>query len=159
MLAIPGRQLGHIQLVQLSPTAPPGTTKTGSPSDPHPAFRSPIINAHTHSLSALACSSDGKYLVSSSERGSIFRVWNVSTGSLERELRRGVDKAVIWGVDLIYRPPNVEKKLGRELWMVCWSDKGTIHVWGDLLGENRPTQAQTEAAKRNQRWVFKRCFR
>jgi WD40 repeat protein len=155
LLAIPGRQPGHIQLVQLSPTSVTGTansnTASASDSHPHAAFRSPIINAHSHTLSSLACSSDGKYLVSSSERGSIFRVWNVATGSLERELRRGVDKAVIWGVDLVYRPANAEKKLGRELWMVCWSDKGTVHVWGDVLGENKPTAAQTEAAKKNQR--------
>ena len=151
LLAIPGRQPGHVQLVQLTSVIEPGTTSTDSPSDPHPAFRSPIINAHSHPLSSLACSSDGKYLVSSSERGSIFRVWNVATGSLEKELRRGVDKAIIWGVDLVYRPANDDMKFGKELWMVCWSDKGTVHVWGDVLGRNKPTAAQTEAARRNQR--------
>jgi len=166
LLAIPGRQHGHIQLAQLSPciaeARPDGDpdtsiTSSSTESDLHPSFRSPIINAHSHNLSALACSTDGKYLVSSSERGSIFRIWNVATGSIERELRRGVDKAVIWGIDLIFRPASEEmdtdqqlgRKMGKELWMVCWSDKGTVHVWGDVLGENKPSLAQTEAAKKN----------
>lgn len=162
LLAIPGRTLGHIQLIQLSPClsigedASPGPTSTETLTI-HSAFRTPIIPAHTHQLSSLACTTDGKYVISSSDRGSIFRIWNVATGGLERELRRGVDKAIIWGVDLVYRPdmPGGEDRGGqvvtasgkRELWMVCWSDKGTIHIWGDVLGETRSKSSDSHKRK------------
>lgn len=168
LLAIPGRQQGHINLIPLPPLIfPPSPNSNPSSNNPsHPNFRTPIINAHSHSLSSLACTSDGKYLVSSSTRGSIFRVWNVAEGGLEKELRRGVGEAVIWGVDLVYRPlsdlgveieplPETvkghgkDKGRGKELWMVCWSDKGTVHVWGDVLNVNKRAKKLEEMERKN----------
>lgn len=61
------------------------------------------------------------------------RVWNVKSGSMERELRRGMDRADIWGAGLVW---EVEEG-GKELMLVAWSDKGTIHVWRDVLGTKR----------------------
>lgn len=47
------------------------------------------------------------------------RVWDAWSGALIKELRRGVDKAEIYGV--AFRPDESE---------VCvWSDKGTVHVF------------------------------
>ncbi|KAJ9123157.1 hypothetical protein QFC22_001350 [Naganishia vaughanmartiniae] len=135
VLAIPGRQIGHVQLVQLSPCQEsplqPETQHTPLP----PNFRTPIIVAHTHALSALSCTSDGKYLITASERGTLLRVWNTRTGSMERELRRGLDRADIWGATTTYEPATAG---GQELILACWSDKGTIHVWRDVLGVKHP---------------------
>lgn len=102
-------------------------------------FRSPILLAHTHRLSALACSATGTHLVTASERGTLLRVWDTARGALESELRRGVDPAEIWGVlfeDSVFDIPlsdpdrrreHAKRKGGR---VVGWSDKGTVHVWG-----------------------------
>lgn len=132
-MAIPGRQQGHIQLIQLHPChARPLKPQTLPPLPPK--FRNPIIVAHAHALSSLSCTSDGKYLVTASERGTLLRVWNVKTGSMERELRRGLDRADIWGAAMVFEPLSDGGKAARELMLACWSDKGTIHVWRDVLG-------------------------
>ena len=181
ILAIPGRQTGHVQLIQLtpcratsSPDSPDSTQEAVQP-DRRQVIHTPIISAHQHPLSCLASTTDGRYIVSSSERGSIFRVWDVRTGGLQVELRRGVGDAVIWGVDLVWRDlrsttqsadddnddredrPSVNE-MGRpaqgsqvELWMVCWSDRGTIHVWGDVLQQNKALRTASKQAQNKNR--------
>lgn len=143
LLALPGRQAGHVQLVNLPPvpalpsqSAPSRTSLSAQPP------RSPIILAHTHSLSSLACSATGSYIITTSERGTLLRVWDTARGRLERELRRGMDPAGMWGVrfeEAVFAPKaaadqderrreELRRKGGR---VVGWSDKGTVHVWGD----------------------------
>jgi hypothetical protein len=90
----------------------------------------------------LSCTSNGRYLVTASERGTLLRVWNVKTGSMERELRRGLDRADIWGTAMVFE--TIPGGGGRELMLACWSDKGTIHVWRDVLG----VKVDPEAEKR-----------
>ena len=132
LLAMPGRQAGHVQLVFLPP-CPPVPSQASSSSQ---AFRSPIILAHSHALSTLSCTASGSHIITASERGTLLRVWDTSRGRLERELRRGVDRADIWGVkpeDGVFRDPGgthyeQRRKGGR---VVGWSDKGTVHVWVD----------------------------
>ena len=135
LLAMPGRQAGHVQLVHLPPCPPMPTRTSASAQQP---FRSPIILAHTHGLSTLSCTATGSHLITTSERGTLLRVWDTSRGRLERELRRGVDRAEMWGV----KPEDAvlldngngttlderRRKGGR---VVGWSDKGTVHVWVD----------------------------
>ena len=123
LLALPGRQPGHVQLIHL-----PRGVESATPN----TFRSPILLVHTHPLSSLACSATGSHLLTASERGTLLRVWDTSRGVLESELRRGVDRAEIWGVlfeDSIFpvdRRDGMRRKGGR---VVGWSDKGTVHVW------------------------------
>lgn len=151
LLAIPGRQTGHVQLIHLpacrppNSTAPSRTTRSASQ-----AFRSPIILAHEHELSSLACTATGSHIITTSERGTLLRVWSTSQGRLERELRRGVDRAEMWGAqfeDAVSgkmgqkgamteerRRDELRSKGGR---VVGWSDKGTVHVWGNADDESR----------------------
>jgi WD40 repeat protein len=131
LLAMPGRQAGHVQLVSLPPCLPLATTS----SIPQPQFRSPIILAHNHPLSTLACTANGSHVLTTSERGTLLRVWDTSRGRLERELRRGVDRADMWGVK--FEDEVIEGDKARKGGMVVgWSDKGTIHVWeGEKAGE------------------------
>lgn len=144
LLALPGRQPGHVQLVNLPPcpgpsssAAPPTNSRTGSTS-----FRSPILLAHTHPLSTLSCSADGAYLLTTSERGTLLRVWDTARGRLERELRRGVDRAEMWGAAFAGGPalnagqgaqspplPSKDEGAGLGGRVMGWSDKGTIHIW------------------------------
>ena len=133
LLAMPGRQAGHVQLVSLPPCTPMASTSTGSQ---QPQFRSPIILAHNHPLSTLACTANGSHVLTTSERGTLLRVWDTSRGRLERELRRGVDRADMWGVK--FEDEVMEGDKARKGGMVVgWSDKGTIHVWeGEKAGES-----------------------
>jgi len=125
LLAIAGRQLGHVQLIHLPPCAPPAPTgpppfslprKPSQPPTKHPVS---IIAAHTTALTTLSVPSSGRLLATTSSRGTLVRVWDSLTGKLVREFRRGTDKADIYGV--AFRPDERE--------LCVWSDKGTVHVF------------------------------
>ncbi|OCF35165.1 hypothetical protein I316_03207 [Kwoniella heveanensis BCC8398] len=142
LLALPGRQPGHVQLISLSrcpsPSAASSTSQPSSTSAPSTSFRSPIILAHTHPLSTLSASPSGSHLMTTSERGTLLRVWDTARGRLERELRRGVDRAEIWGAKFDAPSSTDEASHGNtgvigggKGRVVGWSDKGTVHVWGD----------------------------
>lgn len=129
LLAIPGRQKGHVQLIHLPPcpgpplpSPPPSrpathrSTRSFSTPSKHPVS---IIVAHTTSLTTLSVPPSGRLVATTSSRGTLIRIWDTITGKLVRELRRGTDKAEIYGV--AFRKDEAE---------VCvWSDKGTIHVF------------------------------
>ncbi|KAK0468336.1 WD40-repeat-containing domain protein [Desarmillaria tabescens] len=128
LLAIPGRQMGHVQLVHLPPCVPP--KPKGPPSDvpqkpPPPPTKHPvsIIAAHTSALTTLTLPPSGRLLATTSSRGTLVRIWDSHTGKLVRELRRGTDKADIFGV--AFRPDEEE--------LCVWSDKGTVHVFTLVL--------------------------
>ncbi|WWC65917.1 uncharacterized protein I303_108539 [Kwoniella dejecticola CBS 10117] len=126
LLALPGRQAGHVQLISLPPCPP--VSSSSNPGDT--AFRSPIILAHTHPLSTLSTTANGSHILTTSERGTLIRVWDTTRGRLERELRRGVDKAEMWGCDFESGGGGGGGGGGKSR-VVGWSDKGTIHVWKD----------------------------
>ncbi|KAJ7499035.1 WD40-repeat-containing domain protein [Mycena latifolia] len=125
LLAIPGRQMGHVQLIHLPPCVPP--TPIGPPSSsppqkpPPPPTKHPvsIIAAHTTALTTLSVPPSGRLLATTSSRGTLVRTWDAVTGKLVREFRRGTDKAEIFGV--AFRPDERE--------LCVWSDKGTVHVF------------------------------
>ena len=129
LLAIPGRQPGHVHLLHLHPcpsalapsSSPPTSPPTPSPSTSTavPPPKSTIIITHETALSSLSCPPSGIVFSTSSERGTLIRIWDGRSGALVRELRRGSDKAVIWGVGW--------RRDGRRLGV--WSDKGTVHVF------------------------------
>ena len=137
LLAIPGKQSGHVQLVRLPPCPPPPSP----PIDPSDAssHRSPpvqatgpspldktnsripgsFIAAHSSPITTLSVAASGRLLSTTSEQGTLIRIWDAFTGKLVRELRRGVDKARFYGV--AFRGDETE---------VCvWSDKGTVHIF------------------------------
>ncbi|KAG5651247.1 hypothetical protein H0H81_009319 [Sphagnurus paluster] len=125
LLAIAGRQSGHVQLVHLPPCVPPvpkapplslPPRKPPQPSSKHPIS---IIAAHTTALTTLSVPTSGRLLATTSSRGTLVRVWDTLSGKLIREFRRGTDKADIYGV--AFRPDERE--------LCVWSDKGTVHVF------------------------------
>lgn len=125
LLAIAGRQIGHVQLIHLPPC--PGPGPVGQPfsfplqkSHKSPTTQSTsIIAAHTSALNSISLPPSGRLLATTSSRGTLVRIWDSVTGKLIRELRRGTDKAEIYGV--AFRPDERE--------LCVWSDKGTIHVF------------------------------
>ncbi|EJF61323.1 WD40-repeat-containing domain protein [Dichomitus squalens] len=139
LLAIPGRQMGHLQLVHLPPCPPPqpiGPPPSAPPSRPPPNPAKPpptIIIAHESALSTLSVPPSGRLLATTSSRGTLIRIWDTTTGKLVRELRRGSDKAEIYGV--AFRPDERE---------VCvWSDKGTVHVFALTVGSGASNRQST----------------
>jgi len=129
VLATPGRQVGHVQLIHLPPCPPPPLSVTSSPdhrpsilaSPPQPSRKqsAAIIIAHESSLTTLTVAASGSLIATTSNKGTLVRVWDAYSGGLIKELRRGTDPAEIYGV--AFRPDEQE---------VCvWSDKGTIHVF------------------------------
>ncbi|KAL5530414.1 HSV2 [Sanghuangporus sanghuang] len=129
LLAIAGRQTGHVQLIHLPPCRPPAPTPNAPSSPPRPPPRpvkhpASIIAAHTTALTTLTVLPSGRLLATTSSRGTLVRVWDAQTGRLVRELRRGSDKAEIFGV--AFRPDEQD--------LCCWSDKGTVHVFSLATG-------------------------
>jgi hypothetical protein len=125
LLIIPGRQMGHVQLIHLPPCIPPtpiGPPPSSPPRKPPPPLTKhpvSIIAAHTTALTTLSLPPSGRLLATTSSRGTLIRIWDSLTGKLVREFRRGTDKAEIYGV--AFRPDEKE---------ICvWSDKGTVHVF------------------------------
>ncbi|KAG6885205.1 hypothetical protein C0993_004887 [Termitomyces sp. T159_Od127] len=123
LLTIAGRQLGHVQLVHLPPCAPPvpiGPPLTPPRKPPPPPTKHPvsIIAAHETALTTLSVPASGRLLATTSSRGTLVRIWDSQSGKLVRELRRGTDKADIYGV--AFRPDEQE--------LCVWSDKGTTVI-------------------------------
>ncbi|KAF9482514.1 hypothetical protein BDN70DRAFT_991142 [Pholiota conissans] len=125
LLAIAGRQVGHVQLVRLPPCPvpvsrnPPPSSPPRKPPPPPSKHPVSIIAAHTTALTTISIPMSGRLVATTSIQGTLVRVWDTITGKLVREFRRGTDKADIYGV--AFRPDEQE---------VCvWSDKGTVHVF------------------------------
>lgn len=78
-----------------------------------------MIAAHTSDLTTLTVPPSGRLLATTSSRGTLIRIWDTHTGKLIRELRRGTNKADIYGI--AFRPDETE--------ICAWSNNGTVHVF------------------------------
>ncbi|THV08671.1 hypothetical protein K435DRAFT_740954 [Dendrothele bispora CBS 962.96] len=132
LLVIPGRQMGHVQLVHLPPCREPipkGPPSSSPPKRPPPRpSKHPVsvIVAHDSALTTLSVPPSGRLLATTSSKGTLVRIWDAHSGNKVREFRRGTDKADIFGV--AFRPDESE---------VCvWSDKGTVHVFNLMSSSN-----------------------
>ncbi|KAL7009486.1 Phosphatidylinositol 3,5-bisphosphate-binding protein [Cystobasidiomycetes sp. EMM_F5] len=120
----------------LSHQAPFSTDRTSSkgkgPQVP-PYSTIHIFLAHASALRTLTLSSTGNLLVTSSNKGTLLRIFDTRSKHLVRELRRGSDQADIWSV-AVADPDRGHK-------VAAVSDKGTVHVWsvGDLTSTAVPS--------------------
>jgi WD40 repeat protein len=103
VLACPARQPGHVQVIHMNGDA----------------FQSSIVAAHTTTLSCLALSADGTLLATTSEKGTLIRVYDTASGRPLNELRRGMDRAVIYSIAFNHASTQ----------LCVASDKGTIHIF------------------------------
>ncbi|EPQ59318.1 hypothetical protein GLOTRDRAFT_70634 [Gloeophyllum trabeum ATCC 11539] len=138
LLAIPGRQTGHVQLIHLPPCPPPANAAPSQAKPPPRPTKHPvsIVAAHTGSLSTLSVPPSGRLLATTSSKGTLVRVWDSHTGKLVREFRRGTDKAEIYGV--AFRPDEKE--------LCVWSDKGTVHVFTITANSGQANRQSTFSA-------------
>jgi len=75
--------------------------------------------AHESALSTITMTSDGKMCATTSDKGTLIRIFESASGKLVQELRRGSDKAEIQSV--CFDPTGT--------WIACSSDKETIHIF------------------------------
>ena len=127
LLVLPAQATGQVQLVPL----PNGSKR--------------VIRAHNTALRQFDISQDGKLLATSSEQGTLIRVFDTKSTDQVAEFRRGVEKAIVYS--LCFSPGN--------RWLASTSDKGTLHVF-DLqasgpsgeTGASSPV-AQSQAASKS----------
>lgn len=99
-----------------------------------------LINAHDSRIACLTMTMDGLLVATASTKGTLVRIFNAMDGTRLQEVRRGVDRADIYGIAL---SPNVQ-------WLAVSSDKGTVHIFSlrvRVVGEDPSSvQSMTSAA-------------
>ncbi|EME85223.1 uncharacterized protein MYCFIDRAFT_196045 [Pseudocercospora fijiensis CIRAD86] len=120
-LLLPAQSIGQAQLINLKA----GTSSTKR-----------VLRAHNSSLRCIALSQDNSFLATTSEQGTLIRVFSTTTLDQVAEFRRGMDHAVINAVD--FSPGN--------RFVASTSDKGTLHIF-DL----RPSNTTHTAASAKER--------
>lgn len=84
-----------------------------------------LIQVSNSDIGCLALNFDGTLLATASEKGTLIRVYNSTFQTKLHELRRGLDKATI--ISLCFSKTSE--------WLICSSDKSTIHLFS-LTGNN-----------------------
>lgn len=115
ILAFPGRAVGQIQLVDVSPEGQERNSIS-------------IIKAHKSRIRCITLNCTGTLVASASETGTIIRVHSTHTTALIYEFRRGINRAVITSMKF---SPNETK-------LAVLSDKNTLHIY-NLVPNNPKT--------------------
>ena len=84
------------------------------------------IKCHENKIQLFNIDKSGQYLVTSSTKGTIIRIYNLQTFDIVKELRRGSDYTTI--VDLNFSPDLK--------YLLCSSIKGTIHIYNMSFNNN-----------------------
>eukprot|EP00619_Florenciella_sp_RCC1007_P009239 CAMPEP_0205908176 /NCGR_PEP_ID=MMETSP1325-20131115/3034_1 /ASSEMBLY_ACC=CAM_ASM_000708 /TAXON_ID=236786 /ORGANISM="Florenciella sp., Strain RCC1007" /LENGTH=433 /DNA_ID=CAMNT_0053274345 /DNA_START=49 /DNA_END=1350 /DNA_ORIENTATION=- len=108
----------------------PGVTKGNVRVELYDMRKSSIIPAHESELAQIALNLDGTRLATASDKGTLIRVFDTHTGDILKELRRGMDRAVIHCVTF-----NKTSDF-----LACSSDKGTVHIFA--LGDKNAQASQ-----------------
>lgn len=106
ILAFPGRAVGQIQLVDVSPEGQEKNLVS-------------IIKAHKSSIRCISLNRTGTLVASASETGTIIRVHSTYSTALLFEFRRGLDRAVITSMKFSHNDSK----------LAVLSDKSTLHVF------------------------------
>jgi len=121
VFACPGRRAGHVRVVL------PETERKDNV----------LLEAHNGALAALALSADGNQLATTSEKGTLVRLWDTATGQQLHQLRRGADPARIYSLSF---SPTAE-------WLALTSDKGTLHVFSLATAKSKDEKKRKSASE------------
>ncbi|CAL1530725.1 unnamed protein product [Lymnaea stagnalis] len=103
LLSFPARKMGHVQIIDLADTE-----------------KAPLdIAAHEATLSCMAMNLQGTRLATASEKGTLIRVFDTTSGGQLHELRRGANSAHIYCISF-----NSDSTM-----MCVSSDHGTVHIF------------------------------
>ena len=126
VLACPGLIRGHVRVeLQLDKTT----------------RRSTFIPAHETDLEAMALNTEGTTLATASHKGTLIRIFETSRGQKLRELRRGMDRAII--KSLCFQAESN--------YICCCSDKGTVHVWNVKVEEEEEEEDDEKKKKKKKK--------
>ena len=117
VLACPAIKAGHVRL------------------DLFDIKKSHVIAAHSGELTQLVLNMEGTLLATASDKGTLIRIWDTTTGAKVREFRRGTTAATIYSI-AFSRNSN---------YIIVGSDKGTVHVYA-LLDKQALAVAAAAAA-------------
>lgn len=109
ILAYPAKSTGHVGLVDL-------VDMESSPM---------VISAHETGIACLALNLQGTRLATSSEKGTLIRIFDTSTSDQLTELRRGTSNAIIYCMSF-----NADSSL-----LCAASDHATVHVFDVNLAQ------------------------
>ena len=77
------------------------------------------IEAHEKKVEYISITTNGEFLASATQNGSVIRIFNTENGELLQELRKGIDKSEIKCISFSYN-----NRL-----MACSTNKGIVHVF------------------------------
>lgn len=97
----------------------PGVSKGNVRVELYDIRKSQLIRAHESDLAQIALNLDGTRLATASDKGTLIRVFDTHTGELLKELRRGMDRAIIYCIAFSKTSD----------FLACSSDKGTVHIF------------------------------
>jgi WD40 repeat protein len=109
VLVCPGLQKGHVR-VEL-----------------YDIKKTTMITAHETALACFALNYDGTKLATASEKGTLVRIFDTTSGQPLQEVRRGADRADIYSICF-----NSNSQ-----WLAVSSDKGTIHIFSLKGGKDK----------------------
>lgn len=113
VLVFPSRSEGQVQIVNLSGVSTDVVEQRNLVS---------ILRAHRSGIRCLALNDRGTVLATTSETGTIIRLYSTSNTVLLHEFRRGLDKAVI--LSMAFSPSSAR--------LAILSDKSTLHVFNTV---------------------------
>jgi len=99
-----------------------------------------IIKAHLSKIQLFNISNNGKYIVTCSEKGTLLRIYEIETGILYKEFRRGSDQTII-----------IDLKFSDDMkYLLCSSIKGTIHLFYTNINESNSNESNSNESNSNE---------
>lgn len=96
-----------------------------------------IIQAHSHPLAIIKFSPDGSLIATSSEKGTVIRIFDAFTGNHLSTFRRGAIPSNV--LALCFSPSNSE--------LIAISDNGTVHLFPADVKNGNPLDPPRSVAK------------
>jgi len=121
--------LGYVQIVDLGNLANQQSKEGGT----HLRIR-----AHENSLNIIELNNDGSILATSSERGTLIRLFETTKGTALQELRRGSDRVNLFSLSFSFN----------DNWLACIGDSGTLHIFSVNCGKKEQIENGQAGAKK-----------